>query len=294
MKTITVISGWQRGGNLLEWDGKQFNQLRRAPENNWHDDGDGSFSQEIQDSFKGAVVRYRAISTVTYHREPELIGFTPEELAGPSPVSGWAKAPSPYLHASDSWYLGTFCDYLNALARGASIHTIEQAISSGTKHSSGNGKVLFHLGLEAGDQAADAWVVLDKDGHILNGDSGVADCTPYPIETADGWKFSSQAEDREREQAEGEQRLRAAVEAGQSANWAEVHQHLRSSYKAGCNPLPTLRRKYSGTWMYHAAGKASGWNSVDGEVRFSQNPFEGMDWTAAWAGWQVSYIPATK
>ncbi len=304
MKTISIKSGFQRGGSLLSWDGEKFNRVQRAAENTRVGDGDSSFSTQVADDFKGAVVKFWGISSLSYCNNAELLGFSEKELKAPSPVKGWASSQGSCVRSSDDWRLDTMGDYLVALARNASILTVQQAIEKGEKHPSGNGKVLVHLGLEAGDQAADAFAILDKDGNILTEESGCGDSTPYPVKTAEGWNFSSDREDQEKEQQEMNDRNNAAFKLGWSDEWVDVANHLRSSYRIGQNPLPTLRKKYAGKWVYHQAGKLPEDSEV-GEVRFTALPQKENEattapdgyssfWGNVWGRWQVSYIPAKQ
>ena len=302
MKTISINSGFQRGGSLLSWDGENFNRVQRAAENTWVDDGDSSFSTEVPDNFKGAVTRFYGISSLSYCNNAELMGFSEVELDAPSPIKGWASSQGSCVRSSDDWKLVTMRDYLVALARNASIFTVEQAMEKGEKHPSGNGKVLVHLGLEAGYQAADAFAVLDKYGNILIEESGCGDGTPYPIKTEDGWNFASDREDQMREQDEMNERNNVAFKLGWSDEWANVARHLRSSYRIRQNPLKGLRKKFPGTWKYLSQGSVQE-DSVVGEIRFTElsqrenetaegpNGYSGF-WGNVWGRWQVSYIPA--
>ena len=291
MKTISIKSGFQRGGSLLSWDGQKFNRVQRASENTWVDDGDSSFSTEVADDFKGAVTRFWGISSLSYcNCVEEFLGFSNEELNAPSPVKGWASCQGSCIRSSDDWRLDTMADYLTALARVASIYTVEQAMEKGEKHPSGNGKVLVNLGLDAGDQAADAFAVLDKDGNILVEEAGCGDGTPYPIQTTDGWDFSCERDDVAKEMVEYEDSFwKAAEKIGvaeqyRNINWnidsqrdkgeklsrqiqtamsrtdadaranadkTGVLSRLLKHYRKHMNPLKSLRSEKGGTWTFH-------------------------------------------
>jgi hypothetical protein len=235
MKKISISSGFQRGGSLLAWDGQKFNRVQSAAENTWVGDGDSSFTTEVADDFKGAVVKFWGISSLSYCNSAELLGFSEEELKAPSPVKGWASCQGSCVRSTDDWRLETMNDYLVALARDASIFTVEQALQKGEKHPSGNGKVLVRLGLEAGDQAADAFAILDKDGNILTEVGGCGDRTPYPIQTEDGWNFSSSADDDARANFESEQEFwRVAEQIGVADQYRTA---LEAEYSESNNKL---------------------------------------------------------
>lgn len=284
---ISINSGFQRGGSLLEWDGQKFNIIRRAGENTRVGDGDSSFTVEVPDNFKGAVVRFWGISFMSYCNSAELMGFTEAELSAPSPVKGWASCQGSMVRSSDDWRIVTMGDYLTALARDGSIFTIEQALVRGEKHPSGNGSVLVRLACEAGDQAAAAYAVLDKNGNILIEESGCGDRTPRPIETKDGWCFISNEEVWMTERQEAECRFFAAVDRGNLQQWRMVKNHLTASYRIGHNPLPTLRKKYGGSWTYFKPGSTDS-DADEGAVIF----LEIDNLSESYKGWMVIYKPA--
>jgi hypothetical protein len=185
----------------------------------------------------------------------------------------------------------------------ASTKVVELERQRGDKHPSGNGKILVHLGLEAGDQPADAWAVIDKDGNILVEESGCGEGTPRPFETLEGWNFSSDLGVQMREQSELNARNKEAFRIGWSTEWANVANHIRSCYLLGQNPLKGLRRKFPGTWKYLVEGNVQA-DSAVGEIRFTELSqaeneiteapnYDYPDfWANVWNRWQVSYIPA--
>jgi len=163
-------------------------------------------------------------------------------------------------------------------------------MEKGEKHPSGNGNVLVHLGYEAGDQDAAAFAVLDKDGKILSEVSGCGDRTPCPIETVDGWEFSTSREEQMREQDEYNRAFDAAAEklglleeyrwvvanysernnarcdvlarkimnevtktaadARAKADETGILRRLLDHYRSRMNPLRSLRQEKGGTWEY--------------------------------------------
>ena len=286
---ISIISGFQRGGSLLSWDGEKFNRVQRASENTHVDDGDSSFTKEVADDFRGAVVKFWGISSLSYANSAELIGFTEMELNSPSPVKGWASCQGSCVRCTDDWQLITMGNYLTALARGASIFTIEQALQQGEKHPSGNGRILVRLAYEAGDQAARAYAVLDQVGNIVVEVSGCGDRTPKPVVTDDSWSFTSEEEEWMDKMHAEENRVLNAINRGDSEKWVKVLAHLRASYSEGCNPLPTLRRKYLGNWNFYRPGVWQG-DVKDNAVIFLE--IDRLEESSK--GWTVVYTPAAK
>ncbi len=295
--TISIDSGFQRGGSLLAWDGEKFNRIQRAAENTWVDDGDSSFSTEVADDFKGAVVRFWGI-TSSYCKDVELMGFTDEELNAPTPVKGWNNVVVGF-RAEKCELIKSFGDYLKALASGSLI-----AIPDTGKVHPVSGNRLVELPFDWGDQAANHYAVISPKGEILTEVSGCGDQAPYALKAGGtrDWEFSSSFEDANREQQERNERNNAAFKLGWSDEWANIARHIRSSYKAGQNPLKGLRRKYPGTWKYLAEGDLQQDSQV-GEIRFTElchhdneleiapDGFSGF-WGNVWGRWQVSYIPA--
>ena len=258
---ISIDSGFRRGGSLLQWDGEKFMVVQRTEACTWHDDEDTSFSTEVADDFKGAVVRFWDQSNGAH-----LLGFTEEELNGPSPIKGWVTYSD---YAKESIFLKTFGDWLTAIARNASIMTTESAVEKGKKHPSGNGQVLVELPYSWGDQAAEHYVVLDRDGNILAERADCGENAPWPIITDTGWEFTSLNEENNY--------WRVARNRAESSRWADVADYICSAYKQEINPLLGLRKQYRGKWEYHKNGVPAYSRAT---VIFSEAEFP---WEKSWA-----------
>ena len=215
---ISIKSGFRRGGSLLRWDGS-FRAVKTAYENTNTNDGDSSFSVIIPDDFVGAVLRWWGISPFTSCTLVQLLGFTEAELGSPSPIRGWVEEQSSCLRATNVKQMVTRCDWLRAIAAGgaASITTFSQAWEKGEAHPLVDGLRLWNQGKQAGDQQADAWVVLRKVGGegeitVIGGEQGVGDNTPTPVLGDTGWRFTSNAHGRFVEEEEDREILREQEE----------------------------------------------------------------------------------
>lgn len=286
---ITIQSGFQRGGSLLQWDGTKFETIRRAGENTWHDDGDSSFSIVVPDSFRGAVVRFWGISALSYANDAQLIGFSDAELSSPSPVQGFFWDTGTMCRVDEPRRLETMGDYLSALARRCEIVSDADLVAGkGDRHPSGNGRTLVHLPTELGDQRADGWAVYSPDGRLETWICGGGDSTPEPVITDSGWDFTNPRTETEKAWKEEDERFYAAKDRGEADT--TVAAHLRSSYAVGCNPLPTLRRRVGGTWTWEKQMKYPTEAESSAGVRlFTQ--FAVPDSELGY-GWAVKHIPA--
>ncbi len=297
--TVKLASHFQRGGWVSRWDGQKFVKIAHAAENTWHDDGDDSKVVVLPEGFKGAVGEFHGVSSLSYQSSVTLIGFNDEELNTPSPVQGWDNVGVGF-RAERCELIRNLGDYLKALANNSFVPIPEE----GYVHPV-SGNRLVELPFDWGDQAANHYAVISPKGEILYERSGCADNAPDPIKGEDDWEFTSFRCDQEHEQHECNERNNAALKAGWSERWQEVANHIRSCYRVGQNPLPTLRKKYPGVWKYLAQGSDQP-DSIVGEIRFTQLPqnengtaiapkLEYVDfWGNVWNRWQVSYIPAKK
>lgn len=286
---ISVNSGFQRGGSVLQWDGEKFVQLRRAAENTYQGDGDSSFEIEVPDNFRGAVVRFWGISSLSYANQAELIGFGESELSAPSPVMGFVWDSGTMCRVSEPCRVVSFRDYLDSLARGMDITPDAELIAKGEIHPSGNGAVLVHLGASLGDQRADAWAIY-RNGQLENWVCGGGDSTPEPVKTATGWDFTNPRSETAKAWQEEDARFAAAKDLGEAD--AAVVAHIRASYAAGCNPLPTLRRKHGGQWTWEKSLTYPTSEQAEVGLRlFTQ--FSTPDSTIGY-GWVVKHIPTNK
>lgn len=272
---------------VSQWNGTSFVEYARAGENTWVGDGDSSQVVELPCGFKGAVGEFHGVTSVSYQNSVKLLGFSEEELSQATPKKGWDLQASG-MNAEMCVPVLTFGEYLKALAHNGFI----SIPIAGVVHPC-SGNLLATLPFAAGDQAARHYVVISPAGIVLREARGCGDRTPYilPESTTMDWTFSDAETDNQAAAYEAEERLRDAIKEGGAAQWVKVTTHLRAAYREGVNPLPTLRKKYPGTWMYYAPGSAPGWEAAEGEVRFSQYSFLN-GYTEAFSGWQVSYIPA--
>ncbi len=288
--TVKLVSHFQRGGWVSQWDGQKFVKVASAAENTWYDDGDDSKEVALPEGFKGAVGEFHGVSSSV-----ALVGFTDEELNAPSPVQGWDNVGVGF-RAERCELIRNLGDYLKAIANNSFVAIPEK----GDVHTV-SGNRLVELPFDWGDQAANHYAIISPKGEILSEVSGCGDQAPYPLKAdmTKDWEFSSLFEDMNRKN----ERNNAAFKAGWSDKWQEVANHLRSCYKMGQNPLPTLRKKYTGKWVYHQAGTLPEDSEV-GEVRFTELPQRENEtatapdghssfWGNVWNRWQVSYIPAT-
>lgn len=295
--TVKLVSHFQRGGWVSQWDGQKFVKIASAAENTLHDDGDDSKEVVLPEGFKGAVGEFHGVSSLSYQSSVTLVGFTGEELDAPSPVQGWNNVGVGF-RAERCELIKSFGDYLKALANNSFVAIPEK----GETHPV-SGNRLVELPFDWGDQAANHYAIISPKGEILSEVSGCGDQAPYPLK-ADGtkdWELSSSFEDANREQHERNERNNAAFKLGWSDEWADVAHHLRSSYRISQNPLKGLRKKFPGTWKYIAEGNLQEDSQV-GEVRFTALPQKENEtatapdgyssfWGNVWGRWQVSYIP---
>ena len=289
------MSSFRRGGWVSRWNGQQFIKIAIADENTWYDDGDDSKEVVLPEGFKGAVGEFHGVSSLSNQSSVTLVGFTDEELNTPSPVQGWDNAGIGF-RAERCELIKSFGDYLKALANNSFVTIPEK----GETHPI-SGNRLVELPFDWGDQEANHYAVISPKGEILTEVIGCGDKAPYPLKV-DGtkdWELSSSFEDANREQHERNERNNAAFKLGWLHEWANVANHIRSSYQAGQNPLKGLRKKYPGTWKYLAKGSIQQ-DSTVGEIRFTalsqlenDEVSEGFGfWSNVWDNWQVSYIPA--
>lgn len=193
MQKISIRSGFRRGGSLMKWDGNKFQVIARAGENTYHGDGDSSFSWNAPEGFKGAVVRFWGVSSMSTNNSCELLGFSEDELGAPSPVRGWAVEHGPGAHAVQAVPLTDRGAWLAALARGQRLITTEELV--GRVHQR-TGDRLVELPYQWGDRAAAHFVVLSEEGEVLLEDKGVGDMTPIPVHDA-CWRFTCLYQEQE-------------------------------------------------------------------------------------------------
>lgn len=295
--TVKLVSHFQRGGWVSQWDGQKFVNFARATENTWHDDGDDSKEVVLPEGFKGAVGEFHGVSSLSYQSSVTLIGFTDEELSAPASVQGWNNVGVGF-RAERCKLIKSFGDYLKALASNSFVAIPEK----GEVHPVSGNRVV-ELPFDWGDQAARHYAVISPKGEILYEESGCADNAPDPVKGGKDWEFTSDRGEWEREQHEQNERNNTAFKAGWSDQWSAVADHIRSSYRIGQNPLRGLRQKFPGKWLY----LAEGWKQEDGvtgEIRFTELPQRSNEitiapnhdypdfWANVWNRWQVSYIPA--
>jgi len=278
MTEITISSGFGRGGRALKWDGQKFNIVCQVSENTWHDDGDDTQSFRVENGGKYAVVTYRTDGHTPVY-SVRLIGWTDEELAAPSPVTGWVTE-TVSAHAVRSVDLETVGHWLTALAKGDQITTV--ADMDGKTHPV-SGNKLVELDYEWGCQAAAHYIVVSPDGEIVANAGGIGDRTPEPFEGVADWEFDSQAERDWRTERVEQAAIDAALAKGEQHDGGETARHLRYCYRNQQNPLPGLRRRFGGEWKWHAT-----WDSItaDCAVIFRETP---KQWGS---GWVVIWTPA--
>lgn len=277
--TVTVKSGFESGGSLLEWSNGGFQLVARARANTYWDDGDTSFSREVPAGFKGAVTKWSrgcGIST-------ELIGFSQEELVEPSPVAGWAVVNG--QHTQECVRLSDRAEWLRAVAAGDQILTDGELVAGGKAHPV-TGEVLVTLPYCWGDQAAECYAVYSPNGELIGGDKGCGDRTPTVVDGVAGWEFSSQAEERMRALAEEDARFDLARDRG---NGHPDAAHIRGCYRRGMNPLPSCRKAHGGTWKWYASCPSG--DTVSGVTIITEHVTPRTEEPYGY-GWVVVYTPA--
>jgi hypothetical protein len=277
---IQLNSGFQSGGWVSRWDGKEFKSVARAAENTYHDDGDSSKEVIVEDGFKGAIGEFHGVSSHSYQSSVRLVGFSEEELSAPTTV-GWDNVGYG-LHAEECKRLKDFGDYLRALANNSLVLIPED----GRIHPI-SGNRLVKLPYEWGCQFASHYAVISPKGEIIREESGCGDHAPSPIEGKMDWEFTSTVI----EVMENQARFDRALDRGLSSEWLPVLRHLRASYSVPINPLKGLRKKYPGTWTYYSVGKCSQ-EITEGDVIFDKNDVR--DWEVEGSGWRVIYSPTKK
>lgn len=178
---IRINSGFERGGKLLSWDGEKFAVMGSVSPCTWQGDTDDSQEWELSDEFRGAAVRWY---TDGHTRVPtaELIGFTADELASPSPVQGWGLL---LVGADAARYerLNTFAQYLDALAEHGEDGILTDAAVLATARQYKNQSVA-EIPYEWGCQAAQHYAIF-KDGILVEEVLGCGDNAPYLTETGE-------------------------------------------------------------------------------------------------------------
>jgi hypothetical protein len=278
---IQLNSGFRRGAWVSQWDGKDFVMIARASENTYHDDGDSSKEVVVDDGFKGAVVEFHGVSTVTYVNSIRLVGFSEEELNGPSPEVGWHLVTSGQS-AKKCERVKNFGDWLVAAADSSFI----PVPTNGNIHRVSRNR-LVELPYEWGNQAASHYVMISPEGEIIREECGCGDNTPIVLNWSMDWEFTSKSLETQKEH----DRFNCALDSGSSQEWLPILRYLRASYSVPINPLKGLRKKYPGTWTYYELGQ---WprDIADGDVIFNEN--DPQDWEAMGSGWRVIYSPTKK
>ena len=287
---IQINSGFQRGGTLWKWTGKEFVVERRAAECTWVGDTDSSFEMDVPEGFQGIVTRFWGVSSLSYCcNVDQWIGFSEVEMKAPIPVKGWASKHGSMCRTTDDWRVETFADWAQVQVTGASFTDDATLIAAGRRHPV-SGEILVHIGMDKGDQPADFWAVYSPGGEIVNSASGCGDSTPQPVEGKESWEFTSQMHENHRFWQEEDDRMYVAMDRAKQD--AETAEHLRYCYRQGMNPLPTLRRKIGGTWTFARvlqSGPISEAEAAAGARLFFErmaNPSAGLDY-----GWTVKHVP---
>lgn len=298
--TASLSNGFQRGQwvkFLTHAGGKWEVASTRSTGSCTYNDDLLIEGMEVKLEGKGIVGGYRIEALTHLPYTTGFFGFTAEELAGPAPEKGYT-CEMHGIHAQDWTAVETLEGYL--LAR-----FVNDSFTPWSSMKDGVHEMPYTWGCQSACSYA-----LIIEHQLIESITDCGDNTPYLTETrekclAERKLFtSSEREDTERERHECKQRTRTALELGWSEQWQDVANHLRSCYKMGQNPLPTLRKKFGGKWTYHQPGKIQE-NCVASEVRFTELsrlenemvkcPEGFLDlWTNVWSRWQVSYVPATK
>jgi len=287
MREITIKSGFQRGGVLLRWTGQSFETIRRASHNTWEGDGDTSFSTTLRDDFKGAIVRDH-MDGLTTIKSPELIGFSEDFLASPSPIKGW-RIDTLGCSCEQPVRIEIIYDYLVALACEDEILTDEEIITTGKI--SPSGEIAVELPYTWGCQSAAWFAIYSPDGIYLYSVAGCGDNAPYLILDKDGnWDHSSSAIELLEAQREAEQEWFDALDRGTLLENGGVLKHLRSSYRMKQNPLRSLRKQYGGEWKWYESEFAPGIPKCGGEIpkechlfrEDKHNSFGPIGWIVVW------------
>jgi len=237
---IELRSGFERGmwvSELRETGGKiDLLEVDCVGSCTFVGDTDESHEITLPDTFKGVVGSYWDLGRST---SLKFLGFTQEELDGPAPERGF------YLETEQNTvepqYATTLRSWLRARAKGVKLLKMEdflQKYSCGKMESLEDGRQAISVKFRWGDQRAACWAVIDQTGEFVEFVSGMGDRTPYVV---DG-RFTSA------EEAEAD-----FTYACQDVDWRleEMYgDYIRASYRQGVNPLPALRQKAGGTWLF--------------------------------------------
>ena len=285
-ETVKLSNGFQRG----EWvkfleirDGKwTVAKTVGTGECTWV--GDEMVSGlEVRLEGKGVFGGYYGVSAYTsVNTTPGFFGFTEGELAAPAPEKGYTVEC--LAVRTETWSeVVTLRDYLTAKFSNRSFHPWSE-----------RGDGVHEMPYQWGDQASASYALV-LDGELVDAVTGCGDHAPYltkPIEkcVADRKIHASCEYDRWAEETHKDQnRVLDAIGRGISEKWAKVLAHLRASYSEGCNPLPTLRKKYLGTWNFYRPGV---WQGDVGDSAVIFHEIEVLEQSSK--GWTVVYTPAAK
>ncbi len=129
-------------------------------------------------------------------------------------------------------------------------------------------------------------MVIAKDGEIITAKSGYGDWEPDPRETNDSWDLTSSGEYEHKDALAIEAEYRVEY----SPEWRDVEDFLRTSFKCGHNPLPTLRRQFRGEWLYYKSGLPLSMIR-DGDDQLIFREYHAKENKK---GWMVLYTPPVK
>lgn len=268
---ITLPSKFNRSAELLSYSQNgEFLRVARSYPCTWQWDTDTTKVVSVPPDFRGAVLEH-----YQHFTQVKLLGFTPEELAAPTPVQGWNREEETLT----TWHrvVETNADYLSALATGTFVPVPAEG---GDIHPiSGNRRI--ELEYCWGAQEASHFAVISPEGEILRQLKAVGEYAPIPLagEVGVDWEFTTQSQlDWEAERA-----AEAAFERGRSPKWEQVSRSLRAAYNRRENPLKGLRARFGGEWTYHTSAYRIPAPKAE-EVRFEPSPTGG--------GWVVCYVPA--
>ncbi len=284
-ETVKLSNGFQRGKwvKFLEIrDGKwEVVKSIGTGECTWVDD-DKVSGLEVLLEGKGIIGGYYGVSAHTYvNTTPGFFGFTEEELAAPAPEKGYTVECLGVR--TETWAeVVTLRDYLIARFSNRSFHPWSE-----------RGDGLWEMPYQWGDQASASYALV-LGGKLITAVTGCGDRAPYLTESVEKCvadrkiHHSDKMTDWAIERGEAQDRLYAAIDRGDSAEWSAVHEHLKSSYRVKHNPLKSLRQTHSGTWTYFAPHEWHDSDADENAVVFLEKDFSKND------GWVVIYKPTTK
>ncbi len=318
-KSVSLSNGFQTGQWVKfltqtpsgEWVEEE---LVGTGEGTWHDDTLIDDMKVSLEGKKGILGGFRGVSSLSYVKYSSgFFGFTAEELAAPTPATGYSSE-SVDFNAHEWAEVKTLADYLYARFVSGNF-TPWSEIKDG----------VHEMPYEWGDQAAASFALVIG-GKLVDSITGCGDGTPYLTESEEKCfadrklHTSCSMEDERAEQEEAQEKFFAAAKRlgvpleekyrrlCPPGGWTEelekeieaevvrfdsdqradadktgILRRLLNYYRKGQNPLPTLRTEKGGEWKFirefphHLYTEENEWKLPEGTV-----VFKGDNWWVVW------------